>query len=281
MERFVFLKKDPNRNGGFVMENTTYIEFGKVRAIAHRLGWILTAMGWTGWLTGCQGGFTAVQRPKGQIELRRPEGLLGAVRLTPSVHTLSKEGVDVTVRYASPEELKAFFLDKKIFGRLAGENPYPQETMVFYVKIANHSGKKILVDPEHFVLIDDLNIQYAELSPDDISSLYEARTDLWSFAKTTGDLAPGPYGAPLKVAGALGKSGGRKRHYLIKQVRLAAGYVYPGIAYDGYVAFPRPHPNASNVRLLIYNIKSDFLPSDIPTHVIDFEFSFSIEKASS
>lgn len=244
-----------------------------------RAGWVLSFLGLV--CCGCRGGLPTWERPKGQIEMRRPESLQAAVLLNPATASLSKEGVDVTVRYATSEELDKFFENKEVFGPLAGKNPYPADTLVFFVKVANFSGKKIRVNPEDFVLIDNLNIQYSELSADNISALYESKANVWSFAKTTGDLAPGPYGAPFKVAGVLGAGGGRKQHYLIKQVRLAVGYVFPGIAYDGYVAFPRPHPNAVSVRLLIHNIKTDFNAADLPANAIHFEFPFAIEKSAS
>lgn len=210
--------------------------------------------------------------------MRQPEVEIKPIHLKPATASQSKDGLDVTIRYASPEELDKFFEDKKIFGPLAGKNPYPPKTLIFFVKIANFSGKKIYVNPDGFVMIDNLNIQYSELSPDNISSIYESKSSLWSFAKTTGDLAPGPYGAPFKVAGAMGAGGGRKQHYLIKQVRLAAGYVFPGIAYDGYVAFPRPHPGSGSIRLLIHNIKTDFNAADEPAQAIHFEFPFGVEQ---
>ncbi len=234
--------------------------------------------------SGCHGNFVMLERPKGQIELRQPDEMAVHVmplRLNPATASQSKDGVDVTVRYASPEELDKFFEDKKIFGPQAGKNPYPPNTLIFFVKVANFSGKTIQVNPEYFVMIDNLNIQYSELSPDNISALYESKASLWSFAKTTGDMAPGPYGAPLKVAGALGVGSGRKQHYLIKQVRLAAGYVFPGIAYDGYVCFPRPHPSATSVRLLVHNIKTDFNAADLAGNALHFEFPFTIEHPSS
>jgi hypothetical protein len=209
--------------------------------------------------------------------MRQPEPELKAIRLNPATTSLSKDGIDVTIRYASAEELNKFFEDKKIFGPLAGKNPYPPNTLVFFIKVANFSGKKIFVAPEYFVMIDNLNIQYSELSPDNISSLYESKASLWSFAKTTGDLAPGPYGMPFKAAGVMGAGSGRKQHYLIKQVRLAAGYVFPGIAYDGYVSFPRPHPNATSVRLMIHNLKTDVDAADKPANAIHFEFPLQIE----
>lgn len=230
---------------------------------------------------GCRGGFATIERPKGQIEFQRPEEKkkeMVPIVMDPMTASLSKSKIDVTIRYATPEELDRFFENKGVFGSLAGKNPYPPATLVFYVKVANYSDKKIRVNPDDFVLIDNLNIQFAELSPDNISALYESRANMWAFAKTTGDLAPGPYGIPLQVAGSLGGGGGRKLHYLIKQVRLAGGAVHPGIAYDGYVAFPRPHPNAVSIRLLIANIKTDFDAADVPASSIDFEFPLAIKK---
>lgn len=231
-------------------------------------------------LAGCGGRMMNVERPKGQIELRSPETAVSVIRLNPATASQTQAGIDITIRYASAEELDQLFSNEKIFGKLAGKNPYPPETLIYFVRVANHSGKKIYVRPEEFVLIDNLNIQYSELSADNISALYEAKAGLWSFAKTTGDLAPGPYGAPLKVAGVLGSGSGRKQHYLIKQVRLAAGNVYPGVAYDGYVAFPRPHPNATSVRLFITNLKTDFNSADVPANALQFEFLFAIEPVT-
>ncbi len=231
--------------------------------------------------SGCGGGFANIERPKGQIELRRPPAKAKekppVISFDPATVSVSKSDIDVTVRYAPPEDLDRFFGNKEIFGNLAGKNPYPPQTLVFYVKIFNHSGKKIKVNPDDFVMIDNLNIQFSELSPDNISAIYESKANGWAFAKTTGDLAPGPYGAPLKVAGALGGGGTRKAHYLIKQVRLAGGYVHPGIAYDGYVAFPIPHPNAVSIRLILANIKTNFNPADLPEMSLDLEFPFNFK----
>lgn len=232
-------------------------------------------------LAGCKGGFVMLERPKGEIELRRPDALKSFVQISPATASLSKAGIDVTIRYASREELDRFFEKEEIFGKLAGRNPYPKNTLIFYVKIANHSSERIKVNPNDFVIIDNLNIQYAELSADDLSALLDSKANIWSFAKATGDLAPGPYGAPFKIAGVMGGRSGRKLHYLMKQVRLGGGFIHPGIAYDGYVAFPRPHPNANSVKVLIYNIKTHFDPADLATSLIHFEFPFSIEIAES
>lgn len=231
-------------------------------------------------VAGCANKLATIERPKGEIELRKPPEPKAPpipIALDPMTASASKAGINVTVRYASLGELENFFARKEIFGEFAGKNPYPPHTLIFYVKVANRSGKKIKVNPSDFALIDNLNIQFSELSPDDISALYEAKANVWSFAKSTGDLAPGPYGVPLKVVGGAGGGGVRKFHYLIKQVRLAGGVVHPGIAYDGYVAFPRPHPNATSVRLVIGNLKTDFDPADVPASTHDFEFPFTLQ----
>ena len=91
-------------------------------------------------VSGCRGGFSSIERPKGQIEYRQPaepEEKVSPIKFNPATASQSKDGVDVTVRYASPEELEKFFSDKKVFGNLAGKNPYPPGTLVFFVKVAN------------------------------------------------------------------------------------------------------------------------------------------------
>ncbi|PIQ82058.1 MAG: hypothetical protein COV76_05845 [Candidatus Omnitrophica bacterium CG11_big_fil_rev_8_21_14_0_20_64_10] len=246
-------------------------------------GGCLAVLGFVLTVSGCTANkFPSVERPKGQLEMRRPKAdhQKRTLHLQPATAVQSQAGLEITIRHASPEDLDAFFDKKEIFGDLAGVNPYPDDTVVFYVKINNGSSRKISVDPNQFVLMDDINIQYSELSPDNLSAIYDSKASVWSFAKTTGDLAPGPYGTPLKVAGALGGSGGRKLHYLMKQVRLAPGMVHAGIAYDGYVAFPRPHPDAKKIRLLIANVKTDFNPADEPAVSMDFEFPFDLEAPS-
>ena len=42
----------------------------------------------------------------------------------------------------------------QLFGAYAGLNPFFPEQIVFYVKIANHSGEKLRLDPDRFVLLD-------------------------------------------------------------------------------------------------------------------------------
>lgn len=228
---------------------------------------------------GCGKKLVMSERNVGQIERRPVDAArdeMKELKLDPVTAVLTKGGVEVSIRYADRETLDRFFDKKEVFGKLAGKNPYPPQTFVFYVRVLNRSGTKIQLDPDDFVLIDDINIQYSELSPDALSAIYDARASIWAFAKTTGDLAPGPYGAPLKMASSLGAGSGRTLHYLMKQVRLAPGFLHNGIAYDGYVAFPRPHPDAKALRLIIGNVKANFDPADLPKISIDFEFPFTI-----
>ncbi|MBI4227475.1 MAG: hypothetical protein HY600_04260 [Candidatus Omnitrophica bacterium] len=225
---------------------------------------------------GCARSTPPPRKLKGQLEFEQAKPPRTAIKTTPPFAVVEKEGVEITIRYASEKELDNFFSNKVIFGKYAGKNPYPEGTLVFYVRVANKSGHRIRTAPDDFVLIDDLSIQYVHLSPDDISAMYETHGDFWAFAKSTGDLAPGYYGAPFKVAGSLADGGPRRANYLIRQARLTGGYVFDQVTYDGYVAFPRPHPNAKKLRVILANVKTALDAADQPTASLDFEFDFTL-----
>lgn len=236
----------------------------------------ITCVAMLGVVVGCAHSTPLPRTLKGQLELEQAKPPKIILKTTPPFAILEKEKVEVTIRYASENELDNFFSNKVIFGKYAGKNPYPEGTLVFYVRIANKSGHRIRVNPDDFVLIDDLSIQYVHLSPDDISAMYETNADFWAFAKSTGDLAPGYYGAPFKVAGSLGGGGPRRANYLIRQARLTGGYVHDQVTYDGYVAFPRPHPNAKTLKVILANFKMALNPNDESTASTDFEFEFTL-----
>ncbi len=218
---------------------------------------------------------------KGQMELEQAVPSTAQITMVPPTAVLEKNGIEITARYATKHELDTFFSNKVLFGRYAGDDPYPESTLVFYVKIANRSGHRIRVTPDDFVMIDDLNIQYINLSPDDISAIYESRGgDFWSFAKATGNLAPGYYGAPFKVAETLGAGSGRRANYLVRQARLTGGYIHTGVTYDGYIAFPRPHPRAKTLKVILANIKMLLDAADIPTEATDFEYNFHLAETT-
>ena len=94
--------------------------------------------------------------------------------LEPVTQTKTEEGVECTVMYASPQYLSEFFRNKQIFGEYAGLSPFFYEQIVFYVKVANHSGKKLRVTPEEFVLLDDRGNQYYSQGPDYSTALAES-----------------------------------------------------------------------------------------------------------
>lgn len=237
----------------------------------------LVAIGVAGVLvTGCARSTPLPRSLKGQLEFEQATPPKVTIKTTPPFAVQEKEKVEVYIRYASKNELNNFFANKVIFGKYAGGNPYPEQTLVFYVRISNKSGRRIRVAPEQFVMIDDLSIQYIHLSPDDISAMYEAKGDFWSFAKSTGDLAPGYYGAPFKVAGSFAEGSGRRANYLIRQARLTGGYVFDLVTYDGYVAFPRPHVKANTLKVILAGFKLDLNAADEPTASTDFVFDFAV-----
>lgn len=227
-------------------------------------------------LAGCAHSTPPPRSLKGQLELEQARPPRVLLRTTPPFAVAEKDGIEVTIRYASENELDNFFSNKVIFGKYAGKNPYPDQTLVFYVRIANKTGHRVRITPDDFVLVDDLSIQYVHLSPDDISAMYETHGDFWAFAKSTGDLAPGYYGAPFRVAGEFAGGGARRANYLIRQARLTGGYVFDQVTYDGYVAFPRPHPNAKKLHVILTNFKTALDPADSPTASMDFEFDFTL-----
>lgn len=199
----------------------------------------------------------------------------GVIQVETTAATLAKENIEITATYVNEDYLNNFFNNKDLFGDYAGINPYVPEVMVFYVKIINNSGGKIRFEPKEFTALDDLNSQYMYLSPDDIIDIYAARGSLYGFAKTTGDIAPGIYGAPLRVA-TLGGGPARKRLFLLNQVVLKGGYLHNGVIYDGYIAFLKPNQAAKTLTLIFPNIKTGFDADDKATKSVDFEFNFSV-----
>lgn len=210
---------------------------------------------------------------------RQPIPFPELIILEPSSAVQTLEGVKITVRHVPHGELDQFFQDATVFGKNAGKNPYPRETIVFYVTITNNSGGKIRINPADFVMIDDLSTQYQYLSPDGLVEIVEVKGNVYQFAKTTASAAPGVYGAPLSFAASLAGSN-RWRHTLLRQVEFQGGYVHNGIIYDGYIAFLRPHQEARAIRLLLANIKLRFDPDDRAQQSLDFLFEFTIQSAA-
>lgn len=207
---------------------------------------------------------------------RYMEGLI----LKPSFVSLSKEGINIYIRYLNRKVLENFFDNEKRFGKLAGPNPYFKDVLVFYIRITNNTGGKIKLDPKNFVLLDDLHNQYSYLNPDYIISLYKARSIVYSITKSTQELTPGGiYGAPVDVATSLTGRGLEKKLILLKTVELTGGYVYNGVSYDGLIAFFKPLRDSSKVKLKLPDIKTEFDVNDEALREIEFETSFEIISA--
>ncbi len=219
------------------------------------------------------------RQEKRRITLLRAKDIKESIKrrilLEPLTQTQAKEGVEVTVRYATQKELVEFFMNQDIFGANAGASPFLPNMIVFYIKISNQGNEKIRLDPSEFVMIDDLNTQYSYLSPEYIATLHETRGTIYTIARTA-EAAPGLYGAGVGLATDITKGRSGRKRFLLAQSALSGGYIYKEIVYDGYIAFFKPNKLASQLRLIIPNIKTSFGPDDRPLSSADFEFKFKI-----
>ncbi|MBI4355069.1 MAG: hypothetical protein HY597_01285 [Candidatus Omnitrophica bacterium] len=230
-------------------------------------------------LTGCSRHRSALmfeRRVMGAVETVGPIRDVGLpIALDPPVATVTKEGVEVTVRYASGPYLNAYFKNRAIFGEYAGLNPYYPLNLVFYVKLVNKHGDRIKIDPAQFVVIDDVNTQYEYLSPDFMISIAESKDTAGRMVRAAIE-SPSWYGIhPGQVlTGVAGQS--QQRHALLKQVTMTPGYLHNGVTYDGMIAFWQPLRPARKLRLVLSGIKTDFDANDWPKNSIDVDFEFKL-----
>src|SRR3989338_9183942 len=98
------------------------------------------------------------RRARGPFELERQYGTRQVVYLHPPERTIQQSGIEITVRFASMVYLNKYFQNAAIFGKDAGINPYQPENLAFYVRIANRSSQRIVLDPDQFVLVDDMGV---------------------------------------------------------------------------------------------------------------------------
>jgi hypothetical protein len=228
---------------------------------------------------GCSGRRPSIlleRHARGPIS-EAPTVATGVVRkLEPVMQTLTKGEVEVVVNHASAEFLTNFFDNKKIFGPYAGLNPYYPEHLVFYVKIANRSDKRIRIDPREFVLVDDLGSQYSLVGTDYVTAFAEYRAPV---ATTTRGLlseaSPGYFGVSFPV-GRMFAAKPQNRFALLQQSALQLGYLYPGVLHDGLIAFWNPAANAKQLRLFITNVKTDFDANDWSRTSLEFSFEFAV-----
>ena len=195
--------------------------------------------------------------------------------LVPVMQTELQRGIEVNVNHASREYLANFFSNRNLFGHFAGPNPYYPEHMVFYVKIANQSEGKIRIDPREFTLIDDRGNQYATVGADYVTAFAESRQPVSTTTRGVLEGAnPGYFGLSVPVGRFVaGKPQGQFAR--LQQAALQAGYLYPGVVYDGLIAFWNPPSDAKKMRLLITNVKTDFDPDDLPGASLEFPFEFT------
>lgn len=197
-------------------------------------------------------------------------------RLDPDTHTQEQRNIEVTVTYASPAYQQTFFSDRAVFGAFAGHSPYFLENLVFYVKIANRSEKRILIDPTSFVLSDDRGNQYATINEDYVTALAEARAPMATVTRGLIEEArPGYFGVGIPI-GKLFSTKPQGRFALIKQSSLQRGLLYPGVVHDGLVAFWSPTTQAAQIRLLVTNVKTDFDSNDEAQASLEFPFTFRV-----
>ena len=196
--------------------------------------------------------------------------------LAPVTQTQQQQGVEVTVTHATTAYLKQLFSDPKIFGEFAGQDPYFPENLIFYIKIANNSQKKLRIFPGDFVIVDDRGNQYSPLNVDYVTAYAEYKAPVSTFTRgILEDARPGYFGLSLPV-GKIVAQKPQGRFALIQQSSIQSGVLHPGVVHDGLVAFWNPNRLAKKVRLLITNIKTDYNSEELPQASLDFPFEFTV-----
>ena len=197
-------------------------------------------------------------------------------KVTPVMQTKTQNGVEITVNYASQDYLNNFFKNQKVFGEMAGHNPYYPENFIFYVNVSNQSSKKIRIDPMDFSLVDDRGNQLSTIGVDYVTALADYRQPVSTVTRGVLEEArPGYFGLSLPV----GKFFAQKpqwRFALIKQSSLQTGYLHPGVVHDGLIVFWSPSTNARKLRLIMPSIKTNFDAEDVPKDSLDFVFEFDV-----
>jgi hypothetical protein len=231
-------------------------------------------------VSGCGGARKSsllLERPaRGPLDEAQTFAHRVAWTVAPVMQTKTQNGVEVVVNYASQTYLNNFFQNEKVFGLLAGRNPYYPEHFVFYVKIANESPKKIRIDPMEFTLVDDRGNQLAAIGVDYVTAFADYRQPMSTATRGVLEEArPGYFGLSFPV-GRLVAQKPQWRFALLKQSALQAGYLHPGVIHDGLVTFWNPSTEAKKLRLLVNGIKTSFDANDWPKESIDFVFEFDV-----
>lgn len=218
------------------------------------------------------------RRTRGEIDEAIDAAKAVKWKFDPALMTLENAGVQVHVNHASWDYLVNFFGNQRIFGENAGKPPYFPEHLVFYIKVANLSDKKIRIQPADFVLLDDRGNQYSPIGTDYVTAYQEFRSGMRGATRgLLENASPGYMGIDIPIGRVL-VSKSQASFALLQQSSLQGGYIYPGVVHDGLVAFWNPIPTASKFRLLITNIKSDFDANDDARQSIEIPFEFNVSK---
>lgn len=233
--------------------------------------------------TGCATDSTLLgQRYSKQQFVLAPEGGRatsgGELVLEPPSQTLQKDGIEISVEYASRAYLHEFLKSPGWAGK-RHKNPYPDQLMVFYVKVSNHSDQRVRIDPSRFVVLDDLNAQHDLVGIEYAAASRGVSRQVHSLSQTGGQYAPGFYSAPFEVANVLLERPARGRLDAMRALSLPGGMVYHNVTYDGFVAFDRPRPGAKQFRFLMPHVQTHFDAKDEAGKFLDFEFVFGIHHA--
>jgi len=196
-------------------------------------------------------------------------------QLEPAPQTQEQRKIELAVTYASKEYQRQFFSNPLMFGPYAGPTPYFSENLVFYIKVANRSDKRIAFNPQEFVLVDDRGNQYSTIGEDYVTALAEARAPMATTTRGVLEEArPGYFGLSLPIGKMLATKP-QGRFALMKRSLLQSGPLYPNVIHDGLIAFWSPTRQATSLRLLV-NIKTDFDANDVPQTVLEFPFAFNV-----
>ena len=240
--------------------------------------WMLIGLAGMLCLGGCgtkKSSLLMERQARGPIEEESSVAKAADWRVVPIMDTQVKDGVEVNVNFCSREYLKNFFANRNVFGHYAGSDPYYAEQMVFYVKIANKTDKRIRINPVEFTLVDDRGNQYAVVGTDYVTAFAESKKPV---STTTRGLlenaSPGYFGFSVPV-GKMFASKPQDQFARLQLSSLQSGYLYPGVTHDGLIAFWNPVLKATKLRLYVSNIKMDFNAMDDPKSSMDFTFEFT------
>ena len=59
---------------------------------------------------------------------------------------------------------------------------------------------------------------------------------------------------------------------------LQVGYLYPGVTYDGLIVFWNPGTDATKLRLILTNIRTNYRADGFADVSLDFPFEFTATK---